>query len=95
MFVVLFKFSVNKPNAARFMAGHNAWLNRGLDDGVFVLAGSLQPNAGGAILAQGVSLAELESRVAEDPFVAENVVAVEILEISPSRADDRLAFLKA
>ena len=32
---------------------------------------------------------------AEDPFVAEGVVAAEIHEIAPARTDDRLAFLAA
>jgi uncharacterized protein YciI len=93
MFVVLLKFSINKAEAGRFMDGHKAWLKRGFDDGVFLLAGSLQPQLGGAILAHDTTLAALQARVNDDPFVAENVVTVEILEIAPSRADDRLAFL--
>ncbi len=93
MFVVLLKFSTNKAEAARFMEGHKAWLQRGFDDGMFLLAGSLQPQLGGAILAHNATLAELQARVKDDPFVAENVVSAEILEIAPTRADDRLAFL--
>ena len=95
MFVVLLRFSANKANASQFMAGHNAWLKRGFDQGVFLLAGSLQPKAGGGILAHNTSRADLETLVAADPFVAENIVSAEILEISPGRADDRLAFLQS
>jgi uncharacterized protein YciI len=93
MFIVLLRFSANKANAGQFMEGHKAWLKRGFDDGVFLLAGSLQPNLGGGILAYAASLAELQSRVRDDPFVAEDVVTPEIVEIAPSRADDRLSFL--
>ena len=93
MFVVLLKFAENKGRAGAFMDGHNAWIKRGFEDGVFLLAGSLQPHAGGGILAHNTSLAELQSRVNDDPFVAESVVSSEILEISPSRADGRLEFL--
>jgi uncharacterized protein YciI len=93
MLIVLLKFSGNRAMAGQFMAGHNAWLKRGFDDGVFLLAGSLQPNLGGGILAHGTSLSALQSRVNDDPFVAENVVSAEILEIAPSRTDDRLSFL--
>lgn len=93
MFVVLLRFSENKAQAARFMDAHKAWIQRGVDDGVFLVVGSLQPNAGGAILAHGTSLAELRARVNDDPFVAEEVVGVEILEITPARADARLGFL--
>lgn len=95
MFVVLLRFSGNKDQAGRLMEGHKAWLQRGFDDGVFVLAGSLQPSLGGGIVAHNTSLSELQSRVDDDPFVAENVVSPEIIEIAAARADDRLGFLLA
>jgi len=93
VFVVLLKFSDNKGNAGQFMDGHKAWIQRGFDDGVFLLVGSLQPNAGGGIVAHNTSLPDLQSRVNDDPFVAENVVSAEILELTASRADERLSFL--
>jgi uncharacterized protein YciI len=93
MFIVFLKFSANKSQASQFMDGHKEWIKRGLDDGVFLLVGSLQPNLGGGILAHNASLPDLQSRVNEDPFVAENVVSAEILEITPSMFDDRLKFL--
>ena len=93
MFIVLLKFSDNKGQAGQFMDGHNAWLRRGFDDGVFLLAGSLQPGLGGGIVAHDTSLSDLQSRVNADPFVAEKVVEAEILEITPAKADTRLNFL--
>jgi uncharacterized protein YciI len=75
------------------MDGHEEWIKRGLDDGVFVLVGSLQPNLGGGLVAHNTSLSDLQTRVNEDPFVVENVVSAEILEITPSKADKRLRFL--
>lgn len=95
MFVVQLKFSENKGKAGQFMEGHKEWIQRGFDDGVFLMTGSLQPNAGGGILAHNATLAELEGRVKNDPFVAEGVVSAEIIEISPSRTDERLDFLLA
>jgi uncharacterized protein YciI len=93
MFIVLLRFSSNKGQASQFMEGHKEWIKRGLDDGVFLLAGSLQPNLGGGIVAHGTSLSDLRNRVNSDPFVVENVVSAEILEITPSKADERLKFL--
>lgn len=93
MFIVLLRLSANKARAAQFMEGHIAWLKRGFDDGMFLLAGSLQPNLGGGVLAGNISLADLHARVNEDPFVVEGIVSAEILEIAPSRVDDRLSFL--
>lgn len=94
MFVVLLRFSANRAQAGRFMEAHNGWLKQGFDDGVFVLAGGLAPGLGGGLLAHGVARAELETRIAEDPFVAEGIVTAEIHEIAPARTDERLAFLK-
>lgn len=93
MFIVLLTFSDDKARASEFMEGHNAWIRRGFDDGVFLLVGSVQPKRGGAIVAHGTSLPDLRSRVDEDPFVAEGIVSAQILEISPARADERLRFL--
>lgn len=93
MFIVLLKFSANKSPAGQFMEGHKKWVKRGFDDGVFLLAGSLEPNLGGGILAHNTSLLDLQSRVNDDPFVMEKVVSVEIIEIEPAKADERLQFL--
>ncbi|MDF0751075.1 hypothetical protein NLU14_12650 [Marinobacter sp. 71-i] len=57
------------------------------------MVGSLQPGLGGAVIAHDVSREALESRVNEDPFVAENIVTAELLEIEPKKADERLSFL--
>ena len=93
MFVVLLKFSANKGQAGQFMEGHNEWIKRGFDDGVFLLAGSLQPKLGGAIVAHDTTLPDLQNRVNDDPFIAEDVVSAEILEITPAKAEERLKFL--
>lgn len=93
MFVVLLKFGENRSQAGRFMEAHKEWLKRGFDDGIFALAGSIQPSQGGGILAHNTSLADLQVRVGSDPFVVEGIVSLEILELAPSRADERLKFL--
>lgn len=93
MFVVLLRFSNNKDKASELMAAHNVWIARGIADGVFLLVGSLMPRAGGALLAHNTTQAALEARMREDPFVSSDVVGVELLEISPSKADARLGFL--
>ncbi|GLQ30420.1 YciI family protein [Litoribrevibacter albus] len=92
MYIVTLKFSVNKSNAPQFMEGHKAWIEQGIKDGVFALVGSL-PDIGGGIIAHNVSRDELEQRVKDDPFVAEQVVTADIMEFLPNRADERLSFL--
>ena len=93
MFIVLLKFASNKEQAGAFMDGHKAWIKQGFDDGVFLLAGSLQLDRGGGIVAHNTSLSDLQSRVNDDPFVAEKVVSAEVIEIAPAKTDERLSFL--
>lgn len=93
MFIVLLKFSDNKDQANQFMEGHNEWIKHGFDEGVFLMTGSLQPNLGGGVVAHNTTLSDLQSRVNNDPFVVENVVSTEIIEITPAKADERLKFL--
>lgn len=93
MFIVLLKFSSNKSQAGSFMEGHNTWIKKGIDDGVFMLVGSLEPNLGGCILANNLTLETLQNRVNNDPFVSKNVVTAEILEVSPKLSNKNLKFL--
>lgn len=95
MFIVLLRFSTNKAAARELIAAHDEWIKRGLDDGVFMVVGSLQPNLGGGIVAHGLTRSELDARVGADPFVANDVVSAEVFELSPSKTDARLAFLLA
>lgn len=93
MFVVLLRFSHHKERAGQFMEGHKAWIKRGFDDGVFLLAGSLSSGLGGSILAHNTSLPDLQCRVDDDPFVVAGIVSAEIIGITPSNVDERLNFL--
>jgi uncharacterized protein YciI len=93
MFVVLLKFSTNKALASQHMDAHNAWIQRGLDAGVFLMVGSLHQGKGGVILANNMGWQDLQERLSDDPFVTQKVVIPEILEITPHITDERLGFL--
>lgn len=95
MLMAFLTFGPNKAKAGEHMAGHNSWIAKGFEDGVFLLAGSLVPGKGGAVLAHNISLEEFKVRLQDDPFVSERIVDVELQEIDPKRTDDRLAFLVA
>lgn len=93
MFIILLKFSENRQHASKFMEAHMKWLEQGFDDGVFILAGSIKPNLGGAIIAKNSSIELIKYRANQDPFVIEKIVESEVIEISPSKMDDRLSDL--
>lgn len=93
MYVVLLKLSSNKHLASRHMGAHNVWIQHGFDAGVFLLTGGLQQGLGGGILASNTTREALQERIAADPFVIENVVVADILELTPHKTDARLDFL--
>lgn len=93
MFIVLLKISGNKERTTECMAAHKAWLQQGFDDGVFLVSGNLAGQPGGGILVHGLSEAEVQQRVNQDPFVIHNIVTVQVIGITPSRVDPRLTFL--
>ena len=93
MHIIFLKFSANKASAPEFMSGHNEWLQHGFSKGLFLVAGSLVPGQGGAILATTDDTEELAAFVDEDPFVQQGVATAEIHHVSPNRTDPRLEFL--
>ncbi|MBO6550886.1 MAG: hypothetical protein JJ964_14865 [Rhizobiales bacterium] len=93
MYIVFLKFTENKASAPQFMEAHKNWIKQGLDENVFLLVGSIEPNAGGAILAHNATKEEIHERINADPFVKEGVVTAEITKISPAKANKNLQFL--
>ncbi|WP_299496907.1 YciI family protein [uncultured Shewanella sp.] len=101
MFIIKLSFSFEQNldhnetenKAKAFMSAHLDWLQQGYDKGVFLVSGSLQPELGGGIIAHNITREALETLLQEDPFVTEQIVKPEIIEIVPSKADDRLKFL--
>ena len=95
MFIIFLKFSANKAAASEFMAAHNQWIASGFEDGAFQCVGSLTPAGGGAVLAIGESRDDIAARVNADPFVINDVVTAEIIEVDVKNTAPGLDALKA
>ena len=95
MHIIKLRFAARKSDAPQWMAAHNAWLDAGFSDGVFLAAGSLLDGSGGCILATQEARDLVEARVAQDPFVMHGVVTPEITSFKPGRTQPALAGLLA
>lgn len=95
MFIVHLTYTAPLEAIDQHMAAHRVWVDAGFADGVFIASGPLTPRTGGAILAHGISRAELEARLAEDPFRKAGLIEVEVLDLAVRATDPRLDFLKA
>lgn len=84
MFIVFLRFGPNRTEAGRWMAGHKQWIEEGIADGVFLVAGSLDNGQGGVVIAAGQDLAQIHARVGRDPFVVHGVVSAEVHALAPS-----------
>lgn len=95
MYIVMLTFAKQKAKAKEYIAAHNAWLEQGFAEGVFLLAGSLEAQRGGMVIAHNTTRAALEARVAQDPFVIHSVVEADILHVTPSKVAPLLSALDA
>lgn len=91
LFIVFLRFGPNRAQAGPWLPGHRQWIQQGIADGHFLLAGSLDNTAGGAVLAVGRDHAEVQARVAQDPFVVHGVVSAEVHAVTPSAMADAMA----
>lgn len=91
LFIVYLRFGPNRADAGRWLAGHKLWLRQGIDDGAFLMAGSLDDAQGGVVLAAGHDRAQVLARVEQDPFVTHGVVRTEVHAVAPSMMAPALA----
>jgi len=92
MYIVLERLA-DAGKAPAHMESHKAWLQKAFADEVFFYVGGIHGGGGAAILAGEIATEDLLARVNEDPFVAEGVVAPEIIELDTTMSDPRLAFM--
>lgn len=95
VFIVFLRFGPNRAQAGQWMAGHKQWIQDGIADSSFLLAGSLDQGQGGLVIAAGTDAAALHARVAQDPFVLHGVVTADILAVAPSSVAQGLSALLA
>ncbi|MEC3950586.1 YciI family protein [Sphingobium sp. HWE2-09] len=93
MFIVSLHYIVDLPTVDSHMDAHVAWLKAGLADGWLLVAGRKVPRDGGILIARGEK-ADIEAKVATDPFVLNGVAEVTLTQFNPSFVADGLDVLK-
>jgi uncharacterized protein YciI len=92
--LILINYVVPLDEVDRNMKAHIAWLERGYDEGLFLLSGRRNPRTGGVIVCRGRK-AEVEALAASDPFVTSGAAAIEVIEFNASWAADAVAAILA
>jgi uncharacterized protein YciI len=86
MFIVLLTYVQPLSAVEAHLQEHRAFLDRHYAAGHFVASGARVPRTGGVILARGLTRAELDEVLAEDPFHRAQVAQYEVIEFAPSKA---------
>jgi uncharacterized protein YciI len=84
MFLLVSTYSASLDVMDELLPAHREYLQRHLDDGVFVLWGRQVPRTGGVIVAQGVDRQQVEAIAADDPFVQANAASYQVIEVQPT-----------
>jgi uncharacterized protein YciI len=95
MFVITLNYVADLDRIDDAAEAHLAWVDSQYDDGVFVASGAQVPRVGGVILAAGLERAELEARLALDPFKRKGLAEYTIVEFTPRRVAPGLEQLQA
>ncbi|GAA3298924.1 GTP cyclohydrolase [Dactylosporangium vinaceum] len=85
MFVITLRYVAGLDQIDDNLQAHTEWVDGQYDDGVFVASGAMTPREGGVILATGLARAELEARLALDPFRQKGLAEYQIVEFTPRR----------
>lgn len=92
LFVVVLRYVVESDKVQETRLPHLDFVQKGYEDGVFLLSGPLSPRAGGVIFAQSISRESLLDFLSEDPFAQNGVAEFSVYEFKPSRHHVELEF---
>lgn len=84
MFILSLTYTAELSEVDRHIEPHMNWVKDGYDSGVFLASGRKNPRTGGVIFARGTR-AEIDARVAADPFTTHGVADYEITEFAVTR----------
>ena len=93
LYVIYLKFGKNKSMAREFMEEHNDWIKSNVEEGKFLIFGSLASKEGGCIIALAENMDAVNQSISEDPFVKEEIVTSEIVEVSVNGTNPKLSDL--
>ena len=93
MFVIILSYIKPIEVIDALRPAHLEFLDRYFAKDIFLASGRQVPLKGGTILATGVSRAEIEQIITEDPFYIEKVATFEIIEFNPGKVNPNIGKL--
>lgn len=85
MFILELTYTADLAKIDGAMKAHMRWLNAQYAAGHFLISGRKIPRDGGIIVATGNDRAAIEAIAADDPFVAQGLATVRVVEFRASQ----------
>ena len=85
MFILELTYTADLDRIDAAMKAHMRWLNAQYAAGHFLVSGRKIPRDGGVIIATGPSREAIEAIASEDPFVAQGLATVRVIEFRASQ----------
>ncbi|WP_298673278.1 YciI family protein [uncultured Sphingomonas sp.] len=90
--VVLLDYVGSLDKVDAHVEAHRAFLERGLKEGVFLVAGRREPRTGSVILCRGIA-EDIEALAQTDPLVTAGLATAEVVEFKAALAVSAIARL--
>lgn len=82
MYFLNFSFTKTPAEAALVSPLHGAWVNKYLNEGIFLMAGGKTSGLGGLIAVKSIDKSQLRTLLAEDPYLQQDIGEYQIIEIA-------------
>lgn len=93
MYIISLTYKTDLEKVDRYIPEHMEFLKKHYQDKKFLVSGRKTPRTGGMIIATATDRQEIEDIIKKDPFYENGIADYEIIEITPTMADERLNFL--
>lgn len=95
MFIVMVNYIQPLEKVDEFLKSHSEFLDKYYEEKKFIFSGRRNPRVGGVITVNADSKEEVEQIIKEDPFYINNIAKYEIIELQPTKWDERFTcFIK-
>lgn len=88
MFIISLTYKKSLEKVEEFIEEHIKFLNKYYLSNKFIFSGRKVPRNGGIILANHLTLEEVNQIIKEDPFYQNQIADYEIIEFTPTKYDD-------
>lgn len=94
MFLIISNYVVPITQVEPHREQHVAWIQQYLDSGDFIMAGPRRGKIGGVIVSRAMDKDKLMKILAEDSFVIENLVEMQIVDFDAPLTSDAFKALR-